>query len=72
MTRDEAVVVELGRYVTAVRDHNTHLAHIRAATLVRLRGLAPYDAAHLDDDTAGDAMFGDNHAHPLTDLPFAA
>jgi hypothetical protein len=72
MTRADAITAEVGRYVTAARDHNVHLAHIRAAALRRLRGLAPYDAGHLDDDTAGDWMFGDDHAHPTTDLPFAA
>ena len=61
MTRDEAVTAELARYITAVRDHDVPLAHIRAAALRRLRGFAPYDAARLDDDTAGDLMFGDPH-----------
>jgi hypothetical protein len=72
VTRDEAIAAEVGRYLTAARDHRQHLAHIRLATLRRLRGLAPYDAGHLDDDSAGDWMFGDDHAHPMADLPFAA
>lgn len=72
MTREQAITTELGRFVAAARDHNQHLAHIRLAALRRLRGLGPYDGAHLADDCAGDAMFGDDHAHPTIDLPLAA
>lgn len=61
MTRAEAVAAELGRYIDAAAHHNLHLAHIRLAALRRLRGLAPYDLAHCDDDCDGDRMFGDDH-----------
>ncbi|GAA0719234.1 hypothetical protein Drose_05570 [Dactylosporangium roseum] len=61
MTRDAAIDAEVVRYVDAARRHDIHLAHIRLATPRSLRGLAPYDSARLADDTAGDAMFGDDH-----------
>lgn len=71
MTRDEAITAERARFLAAATAHNLPLAHIRAATLRRLRGFAPYDAARLDDDTAGDRMFGDLHTI-RAELPAAA